>query len=88
MSVDTLPDEPDFVFFAEELPEEDGLYRIAIAVEGMAVPIPTLMITVTLDDALNMADRMNRRLGHDRDSWTAFAAQCLRAGASGPDAGG
>ena len=70
------------------LPEEDGLYRIAIVVEGIDVSIPTLMITVTLADALNMADRMNRRLGHDRDSWTAFAARILRAGASGPVAGG
>ena len=85
MSVNTLPDEPDFVFFAEALPEEDGLYRIAIAVEGMAVPLPTLMITVTLDDALNMADRLNRRLGHDRHSWTAFAARCLHGIGSGAD---
>ena len=83
MSVDTLPDEPDFVFFAEKLPE-DGLHRVAIAVEGMAVSIPTSMITVTLGDALDMCDRLNRRLGHDRHSWTAFAARCLRGGASGP----
>ena len=88
MSANTLPDQVDFVFFAEELPEEDGLYRVAIAVEGMDVTIPTLMITVTLDDALNMADTMNHRLGHDRDSWTAFAARILRAGTSGPVAGG
>jgi len=85
MSVDTLPDKPEFVFFAEALPEEDGLYRIAIAVEGMATSIPTLMIAVTLDSALDMADRLNRRLGHDRDSSTAFAARVLRASdTSGP----
>ena len=39
MSVDTLPDEVDFVFFAEELPE-DGVHRIAVAVEGMEAAIP------------------------------------------------
>ena len=87
MNANTLPDEVDFVFFAEELPEEDGLYRIALAVEGMDAAIPTLLITVTLDGALDLADRLNRRLGHDRASWTAFAARCLRAGASRPDAG-
>ena len=87
MSANTLPDEVDFVFFAEALPEEDGLYRIAIAVAGMDAAIRTLMIAVTLDSALDIADRLNRRLGHDRDSWTAFASRCLRAGASGPAAG-
>ena len=84
MNIDTLPDEVEFVFFAEALPEEDGLYRIAIAVEGMDVAIPTLMITVTLDSALGLADRLNRRLGHDRGSWAAFAARCLRG--AGPAA--
>lgn len=82
MTVDTLPDEVDFVFFVVALPE-DGLHRIALAVEGMGAPVPTMMMTVTLDSALDMADRLNRRLGHDRASWTAFAARILRAGASG-----
>ena len=76
MNIDTLPDEADFVFFAEALPE-DGLHRVAIAVEGMDAPIPTMMVTVTRDSALGVCDRLNRRLGHDRDSWTAFAARCL-----------
>ena len=40
-------------------------------------PIPTLLVTVSRDSALGIADRLNRRLGHDRDSWTAFAARCL-----------
>ena len=77
MNIDTLPEEADFVFFAEALPE-DGLHRVAIAVEGMDAPIPTLLVTVTLDSALNVCDRLNRRLGHDRASWSAFAARCLR----------
>ena len=78
MNIDTLPDEADFVFFAETMPDE-GLHRIAIAVDGMDAPIPTLLVTVTRDSALAIADRLNRRLGHDRDSWTAFAARCLGA---------
>ena len=84
MTVDTLPDEVDFVFFVETLPE-DGLHRIALAVEGMDASIPTMMMAVTLDSALDMADRLNRRLGHNRASWTAFAARTLRASdTSGP----
>ena len=77
MNIDTLPDEADFVFFAEALPE-DGLHRVAIAVEGMGAPIPTMLVTVTRDSALGVCDRLNRRLGHDRASWSAFAARCLR----------
>ena len=77
MNIDTLPDEADFVFFAEALPD-DVLHRVAIAVEGMDAPIPTMMVTVTRDSALGVCDRLNRRLGHDRDSWSAFAARCLR----------
>ena len=77
MNMDSLPDEVDFVFFVETLPD-DGLHRVAIAVEGMDTSIPTMMVAVDIDSALRIADRLNRRLGHDRDSWTAFAARCLR----------
>ena len=87
MSVDAPPDEVDFVFFAEDLPDEDGVHRIAIAVEGMSASIPTAMITLGIDDALRMCDVLNRRLGHDRYSWTAFAARCLRSPATGPGTG-
>ena len=76
MNMDTLPEELDFVFFTEELPE-DGLHRVAIAVDGMDAPIPTMLIAVDIGSALRIADRLNRRLGHDRASWTAFAARCL-----------
>ena len=76
MNMDTLPDEVDFVFFVEALPD-DGLHRVAIAVEGMDAPIPTMMVAVDIDSAFRIADRLNRRLGHDRESWTAFAARCL-----------
>ena len=82
MTAQTLPDEPDFVFCPEELPE-DELQRIAIVVEGMNGAIPTALVTLTATAALRICDRLNRRLGHrDRDSWTAFAARRLGAGAS------
>ena len=77
MNVDTLPDEVDFVFFVEALPD-DGLHRVAIAVEGMDAAIATMMIAMDIDDAHRIVERLNRRLGHDRDSWAAFAARWLR----------
>ena len=39
-----------------------------------------MMVAVDIDSALGIADRFNRRLGHDRASWTAFAARCLGGG--------
>ncbi len=44
--------------------------------------IPTTLIALTLDNALSLSDGMNRRLGHDRDSWIAFAARVR--GMTGP----
>ena len=79
MSMDSLPEDLNFVFFVEALPD-DGLHRLAIAVEGMEAPIPTMMVAVDIDSALGIADRLNRRLGHDRASWTACAARCLGGG--------
>lgn len=85
MTADTLPDEVDFVFCPEALPDDD-MHRVVLVVEGMGGVIPTSLITLTDEDARRLCDRLNRRLGHrDRDSWTAFAARCLRAGASEND---
>lgn len=82
MTADTLPEKVEFVFVAEALPE-DGMHRVAIAVEGMNAAIPTAMIALDIEDALRVCDKLNRRLGHDRKSWTAFAARCRRSDGSG-----
>ena len=74
-----MPDDPDYLFLAGALPEK-GLPRIAIAVRGLCGSIPTALIVLGIDDALRVCDRLNRRLGHDRPSWTAFAARCRRGG--------
>ena len=66
------------MFCAEELPE-DEVFRVVIAVDGLDTVIPTSMIAVTLESALDACDRLNRRLGHDdRASWTAFVANLQR----------
>ena len=81
MTADTLPNEVDFVFCPEALPEEE-VHRVVLVVEGMARPIPTSLIMLTDEDARRLCDRLNLRLGHrDRESWTAFAARFFRAGA-------
>ena len=68
-----MPDEADFVFFAEALPGHD-LRRAAIASE---IPFPATMITVSLADAPDAVDRLNRGLGQDRGPWATFGARRL-----------
>ncbi len=82
MIADTLPEAVDYVFVAEALPEA-GLHRVAIAVEGLDATVPTALIAVTLDHALEVCDRLNGKLGHGRASWTAFAARRLGGGGPG-----
>ena len=38
----------------------------------------------TLDDALNICDKLNRRLGYDREAWTAMVAASMAAETPGP----
>ena len=42
--------------------------------------IPTGLIAVTLEDAERFCDRLNARLGKDREAWSALAARSM-----GPD---
>ena len=50
MTADTLPDEVDFVFCPEALPEEE-VHRIVLVVEGMGGVIPTSLVTLTTREA-------------------------------------
>ena len=58
MTADTLPDEVDFVFCPEALPEEE-VHRVVLVVEGMARPIPTSLITLADEAAQRVCDRLN-----------------------------
>ena len=76
MSTYTLPDEPAYAFCPAG-DSHDGPFQIRIAVEDMAIAIPTSMIAVSLTDALRMCDRLNRKLGLDRAAWTALVERCM-----------
>ncbi len=77
-----LPDVPELAFFCEALPE-DGVYRVAIAVEGFGSCIPTSLIALNAGDALRICDRLNRRLGYrDRSAWSAVVGRLQYAGES------
>ena len=43
--------------------------------------------TLDLDDALSIGDKLNRRLGYDREAWTAMAAASMYAEDDDPEGG-
>ena len=47
---------------------EDAVREIRIIVEGIAGHVPTALVALTVHDALNICDTLNRRLGYDREA--------------------
>ncbi|MXW92486.1 MAG: hypothetical protein F4114_05465 [Rhodospirillaceae bacterium] len=84
MTAQTLPDNPNFCFCPAYDVETD-VQQIRIVVEGLTGHIPTALIALDLDDALSICDKLNRRLGLDREAWTALAAASMREEDGGPD---
>ena len=67
---------------------ETDVQQIRIVIEGLAGHVPTALIALDLDDALTICDKLNRRLGYDREAWTAMAAASMRPGDDDPDSNG
>ncbi|MCY4550217.1 MAG: hypothetical protein OXC28_17760 [Defluviicoccus sp.] len=87
MTAQTLPDEPNFCFVpAYDI--ETEVQQIRIVIEGLDGHVPTALIALHLDDALSICDKLNRRLGLDRDAWTAMAAASMRGRDEDPDSDG
>ena len=82
MTTHELPDEPVFAFTpAYELPDQPQQIRIVF--EGMDGYIPTALVALTLDDAERLCDRLNRRLGLDREAWSAIVGRSMAAARGG-----
>ena len=78
----TLPDDPDYAFCPSyDLGEEPQQIRIVF--EGMQGYVPTALVALSVVAAEALCDRLNARLGHSREDWTALAARSMRAG--GPE---
>ena len=86
MTAQTLPDEPNFCF-VPAYDVEAEVQQIRIVIEGMAGHVPTALVTLTLDDALSICDKLNRRLGLDREAWEAMAAASMQAEDGDPEGG-
>ena len=76
MSTHFLSDEPAYAFCPAG-DSHDGPFQIRIAVEDMAVSIPTSLFAVSLAEAFRLCDGMNRKLGLDRAAWTALVERCM-----------
>ena len=86
MTAQTLPDNPNFCF-APAYDVEADVQQIRIVIEGMAGHVPTALVTLTLDDALSICDKLNRRLGLDRQAWEAMVAGSMQAEDDDPEGG-
>ncbi len=73
MTLQDLPSTPNYCF-APAYDIDTETQQIVLVIEGLAGHVPTSLIALTLDDAVNVCDRLNRRLGHDRDAWSAMVA--------------
>ena len=78
MTTHELPEEPVFAFTpAYELPDQPQQIRIVF--EGMDGCVPTALVALTLADAERLCDRLNRRLGLDREAWCAIVGRSMAA---------
>ncbi len=73
MSSTTLPDNPVYAFVPVEDPDT-GFQQIRIVVDEMDVTVGTSLVVLGIDEAMEIADRLNRPLGWTRESWTGFVA--------------
>ena len=75
----TLPDDPVYAFAPSyDLPGEPQQIRIVF--ESIDGYIPTALVALTLDDAERLCDRLNARLGLDREAWSRLAARSMATG--------
>ncbi len=83
MSTHELPDEPVYAFTpAYELPDQPQQIRIVF--ENMTGYVPTALVALSLDDAERLCDRLNARLGLDREAWSRLAARSMAANRNDP----
>lgn len=76
MTAQTLPDNPNYCF-CPSYDVGDEVQQIRIVVEGMTGFIPTALVALTVEDAENLCDKLNSRLGLDREAWVRLAAQSM-----------
>ena len=85
MTAQTLPDNPNFCF-APAYDVETDVQQIRIVIEGMAGQVPTALVTLDARKcSIDICDKLNRRLGLDREAWQAMVAASMRAEDGDPE---
>ena len=85
MTAHTLPDEPVYAFAPSyELPDQPQQIRIVF--DGMDGYVPTALVALTLIDAERLCDRLNARLGLNREAWSAIVGRSMAAARDGTPA--
>ena len=74
----TLPEDPEFAF-CPAYDIENRPQQIRIVFSGMTGFVPTALVALTLDDAELLCDRLNARMGLDRDAWSALVGRSMAA---------
>ena len=73
MTAQTLPDDPNYCFVpAYDI--EDEVQQIRIVIEGMSGYVPTALVALTVSDAEEICDKLNRRLGLDTEEVSFIVA--------------
>ena len=76
-STHTLPEDPVYAF-APSYDFPDRHQQIRIVFEGMDGYVPTALVALSLQDALELCDRLNAKLGLDREAWTRLVDRSMR----------
>ena len=74
----SLPDDPVYAF-APSYDFPDKHQRIRIVFQGMDGYVPTALVALNLEDAEQLCDRLNAKLGLDRDAWSKLVAHAMRS---------
>ena len=62
---------------------ENRPQQIRIVFSGMNGFVPTALVALSLDEAELLCDRLNARLGLDRDAWSALVGRSMAAAHNG-----
>ena len=76
MTPPTLPDHPLYAFCPAYEPSAHP-QQIRIIFNGVPGYVPTALVALTLDDAERLCDRLNARLGLDRQTWIEIAGRSM-----------
>ena len=77
-------DKPNF-YFVPAYDVEADVEQTRLVIEDLSDHVPTALVASDLNDALSICDRLNRRLGYDREAWTAMAATSMHAEDDDPE---